>query len=312
LSHVPILQEKFQAKIHDLQKARAADAERAAAQQEASVKAATESVMAQLQSSNASSSSEELSKRHAEEMRALQERLSKKYQEDQKAAVDAAVAAVQIGQPSGASPSESGQSAAIAAAVAAREKELQALHAEEIASAVDRGRMEQATKGKLKDAQLVKSQKRVKELEAQILEWRNAGHIPGSPVVATPSPTAPIKPATSNTPSTSVALPRKPSIVAGTAPVEGAGRGVRGGVRGVVRGAARGLNIRGAAPGRGGAPPGSTSITTSAPTGQVSFIGAASKRSREEGEPADDSLVKRLKPAEGGSGPVPLRRPQPS
>jgi nucleoprotein TPR len=41
-------------------------------------------------------------------------------------------------------------------------------------------------------------------------------------------------------------------------------------------------------------------------------MGAAGKRTREEGDAvADDSLAKRLKPAEGTSKPVAIRRPPP-
>jgi len=265
-----------------------------------------EDVKAKLQTSHTAAVSEDVAKRHAEEIRALEVRLTLQHQEELKAAVDAAEKA----KPAGTFD----HSAAIAAAIAAHDKALQARHAEEIASAVERGRMEQATKGKLKDSQLVKSQKKVKELENQILEWRKAGILP-EPVPPAPSstPNAPmtpvqVSPTTSAVTSTSTTLPRKPSLVMPAPSVEGAARGVRGGARGTVRGAStRGLNIRGAAPGRG-APPGSVSSTA---TSGVSIIGAATKRARDEGETSDDSLVKRLKPAEGGGGPVTLRRPPP-
>ena len=253
----------------------------------------------------------------------MEDRLTAKHQQELKAAVDAGVAAA----TSGATITDDQQKAAIAAAIAEHEKALLARHTEEIASAVERGRMEQATKGKLKDSQLVKSQKRVKELENQILEWRKAGLIPeaststaaapspGTPTAASPQNAHPTTPTSANpsaagTPAGgSGTLPRKPSML--SAP-DHALRGGRGGARGIVRGAQRGgFNIRGAAPGRGGAPV----AATPAPATGVSIMGAAAKRNREEGDPQDDSLAKRLKPAGEATstgGPVALRRPPPS
>jgi nucleoprotein TPR len=309
-------QEKFQSKIQDLQRARAADVDKATAQQEVAVKAAIASVKIQSQIPNASSVSEDVFKRHAEELRVLEERLTAKHQEELKAAIKAS----EERKSTGALSSEVDHTAAIAAAIAAHEKEIQGRHAEEIASAVERGRMEQATKGKLKDSQLVKSQKRVKELETQILEWRKAGILPepqAVPSAATPAastsnvvPAPPATPKAAPVAGAPTPLPRKPSLPATMTTAEGVGRGARGAARGVVR--ARGLNIRGAAPGRGGAPavplPNAPNTTSG-----VSIVGAAAKRSREEGETPNDSLVKRLKPAptESGGGPVTLRRPPP-
>jgi nucleoprotein TPR len=259
----------------------------------------------------------------------MEDRLTAKHQHELKAAVDAGLAAA----TSGTTITDDQQKAAIAAAIAEHEKALLARHTEEIASAVERGRMEQATKGKLKDSQLVKSQKRVKELENQILEWRKAGLIPeaststpststaaapppGTPTATSPQNAHPTTPTSANpsaaagTPAGgSGTLPRKPSML--SAP-DHALRGGRGGARGIVRGAQRGgFNIRGAAPGRGGAPV----AATPAPAAGVSIMGAAAKRNREEGDSQDDSLAKRLKPAGEATstgGPVALRRPPPS
>jgi len=244
-----------------------------------------------------------------------------------KAAVEAARTAAEKDKPAAATISEADLQAAIAAAIEKHEKQLQIRHTEDIASAVERGRMEQAAKGKLKDSQLVKAQKKVKELEIQILEWRKAGILPeplsapppatpvaAGPSTANPSPTTPTAPPPSanNGSAGNTSLPRKPSLVPPTGPAEAAGRTVRGAVRG-VRGQRGGLSIRGAAPGRGGAPAApSTAPTVPNTSGGVQIVGAAAKRSREEGETPDDSLVKRLKPAEGGSKPVALRRPPPS
>jgi nucleoprotein TPR len=308
-----------------LQRARAADAERAVAQQEASVKAAVDNLKTELNVLNTQPPSDDVAKRHAEEMRALEQQLTGKHNEELKAAVEAAVAAAQQDKPM-ASFSEEDRKAAITAAIVEHEKQLSARHAEEIASAVERGRMEQATKGKLKDSQLVKSQKRVKELETQILEWRKAGILPESSSVAQATPATGSTSTAANPqiavpadPTTPVAvsvptgnagsLPRKPAAMAPMTSTDPANRGGRGGARGIVRGAPRGgLNIRGAAPGRGGAPGGSAPAAASG----VTILGAAVKRTREDGETPDDTLAKRLKPVEGTGGPVALRRPPPS
>lgn len=165
-------------------------------------------------------------------------------------------------------------------------------------------------KGRLKDAQLLRTQTKLKEKEALILGWQNAGLIPKDathikPATANGSSTAP---SAAPAPSATTNPPVKPGTAAVTATPQ-ASRGTRGGTRGLTRGVPRGLNIRGAAPGRGGAPP----VTPTGPPG-VSIMGAAGKRAREEsdGAAADDSLAKRLKPAEGTSKPVAIRRPPPS
>jgi len=182
----------------------------------------------------------------------------------------------------------------------------------------------------LKDTQLIKAQNRVKELEKQIEEWRKAGNIPSettgepssasAPLASAPtagSPTAPVPPPSASAPSPSTSAPprgaagataapptRKPSVAnvaagrpAGAAAATAAGQPARGRGRGTVRGH---IGIRGAAApgvGRGtGAPP--QGPASGAPAGGVAIMGAASKRTREEGEAStEDSLSKRLKPA---------------
>jgi nucleoprotein TPR len=267
------------------------------------------------------STPDDIAKQHAEELRTLEERLTAKHQAELNAAAEAARTAAGQEKPPAGTVSEDDLKAAIAAAIATHEKELQARHAEDIASAVERGRMEQAAKGKLKDSQLVKAQKKVKELEIQIMEWRKAGILPetsSAPPPATPvaagalvtnaSPTTPAAsaPHMNNGSTGTATLPQKPSLGPPTGPAE-SGRG-RGAGRG-VRGQRGGLSIRGAAPGRGGAP--ANPPTVSASGSGVQIAGAAAKRSREEGEAADDSLAKRLKPADGAGKPVALRRPPP-
>jgi nucleoprotein TPR len=198
---------------------------------------------------------------------------------------------------------------------------------QEISQAVERGRMEQATKGKLKDQALVRTQTRLKELEGQVLEWRKAGLLPEAtspastagpssksavapPNVATSPVGATAKtdvgPATSTAPAV-VPIPRKPSLATRAAATNHPNAGSpeaahRGRGRGLGRG--RGMAIRGAAPASGGVPLGPTST----PSEEVSILGAAAKRGRDD-EVSDDSLAKRLKPVvEVTSKPVTIRR----
>ncbi len=312
------VQETFKARIADLTRARQADASRAVSQQEAAVSAAVEKAKAELQISVAPDTA-----KHAEELRALEENLQKKHEAELQKAIASPSAAT---QPSGEASQE-----AIAAAVASRERELQTIKEKEVLEAVERGRMEQIARGKLKDQQLVRAQNRVKELEAQIQECKRQGFIPATPTAAHPPPNATAGPSTTTASTgattaprggihgaargaarpvsgrtavgpgaTTSALPQKP----GTAhphPQGAAGRGRGGAPRGgairPVPAQAAGLTIRGAAP----AATATTGPTTGATTGAgVSIIGAANKRSREEGE-VDDSLAKRLKPADGGA-----------
>lgn len=318
-------------------KARATDQERAAELQAGVVSEAVEKAKLEWQSQNQPSTPQlslDLQKQHAEELRLLREELSAKYQADLQIAVDSAVQAASKDKPA----TTVDQKAIIDAAIAEHDKALQARHAEEIASAVDRGRLEQAAKGKLKDSQLVKAQKRVKDLEAQLHE---AGIVPltlSTPATATPqastsqtvvkpSPTpisttpqaqtlsqTPVKVAT--TPTNATALPRKPTLTPGAPGAPSVA--LRGGPRG-----------RGGPPaGRAGAPtrvapvkpsPGAApaaaaaSAAAASTTGGMSIMGAANKRPREDGsQSGDDSLAKRLKPAQEATKPVQIRRPPPT
>ncbi|KAG1780540.1 hypothetical protein EV702DRAFT_1078352 [Suillus placidus] len=314
--------DKFQARILEMQKAR----ERLNSEQADIVAAAVEKAKSEITAGGASVNTEELSKKHAQELEALRAQLTAQHEAALKAAVNAAT-----------SPSDQ---AAIATAIAAHDAELQVQHNAELDAAVDRGRLESQAKNKIKDGQLVRSQARLKDLEAQVLEWRKAGLIPDAPPPQTPTASTskvspPVtaaasssQPATASTqasatPSATAVKPAaaapagQPAAASGEKPPTsgavslGVPRGGRGRV--VPRGTGRGLSIRGAAPGRGGAP--SPAATTSGTTG-MSIIGAASKRSREEDLAADDSLAKRLKPATetttAPKPPVTLRRPPPS
>jgi len=276
-------------------KAQAAEHER----QEAAEKAKTE-----VQGSE-SLLLEEARKRHADELRDLEAKLTAKHEEELKAAVEAAGKE----NPAPVATSSSDDEARIAAAIAEHKTTLEAQRTAEIEAAIERGRMEQVAKAKLKDAQLVRAQKKVKDLETEILEWRNAGLlpdasgvIPSTPItssaVTIPGQTSTI---TGNNTAPSVIMPRKPSVVIPTAP-GGRGAGAYRG-RAVQRamGAASGS-------GRGNTPP---AAQGPAPASGMSIIGAAAKRPRESEVP-NDSLTKRLKPAETApKNPVTIRRPGP-
>jgi len=199
--------------------------------------------------------------------------------------------------------------------IATARTEWEKAHEEEIEKAIERGRVEQQTKGRLKDAQLMRTQAKVKELEAKVLELQGSGVAstsntasPAQKLAPTqapaqkPAPTqTPIqkptpaqnpgqKPTTAIKPQQTAAqnrLPNRPILTRGGGPVRALG-------------------------GRGGAPTTATQ-TPQSTGGGVSIMGAA-KRPREdvEGETpaADNSLVKRLKPAENKPAP-PIKRPPP-
>lgn len=286
--------------MQENQRARAADAER----QQAAIAAAVQKVKDEIPVSQTTPG--DLSKQHDEQIRLL----TTKHQQEQKAAVDAAVAAANANAHLAGSDSDVDIKVAIAAAIKAHDEEFESQRAEEIAAAVERGRMEQGAKAKLKDQALVRAQSKLKELESRVLEWRKAGLIPDASALPAPTTSAQAPPGTSPITDSPInpagptaagaSLPRKPSLAVPLVPAEGVGRG-RGAARGVTRGT-RGLQVRGAAPGRGAAPAASTS-------GGVSILGAAGKRLREDADAPDDSLAKRLKPADSaGSKPVTLRR----
>ncbi|KAI6009008.1 hypothetical protein BKA83DRAFT_648805 [Pisolithus microcarpus] len=308
--------EKFQVRIQDLQRAR----DRANTE----LAAAVEKAKGEMSTVNAGNT-EELVKKHAKELEDLRALLNAQYEANLKAAVDAATLAAKA--EAAVASNDDATKAAVDAAIAAREREFQTKLNDEIEKAVERGRMEQGAKSKLKDAQLVRSQLKVKELEAQILEWRKAGIVPDSTntpaTTTTPATTATPAASTtesSTTPATSAGPVRK-QATSGAVTLGPTEVAIRGRGRGFsIRGAQRGMSIRG----RGGAP--SPAAPTAPPQQQevIQIMGAASKRAREDDASSDDSLAKRIKPAEaatstpgpaGGSvankPPVTIRRPQP-
>ncbi|KAJ7867946.1 hypothetical protein B0H13DRAFT_2559377 [Mycena leptocephala] len=261
------------------------------------------------------------SEKHADELQALQDSLTAKHAAELKAAADAARAE----NPGSSLPAN--VDALISAAIAQHDKDQEKARQDEITAAVERGRAEAATRAKLKDQQLVKTQKKVKDLEAQILAWQNQGVLPTpythDPIASTSASAASAPPTTApastSTPDSTPAATKPTAAARGGAPVAAAARGgAPGATRGApaARGAAtrargNGLSIRGGAT-RVPPPAAATATPTSAPAAGVSIMGAA-KRPREEGS-AEDSLAKRLKPAEPANSkpPVQLRRPPPS
>lgn len=318
---IVIIQEKFQTRLQDMQKARAADGER----QQAVVSAAVEKAVAEAGQAPASSpESADIAKAHADELRALEERLKAEHQKQLQAALEAAKKEAATGTQSG---SDVDRKAEIAAAIEAHEKELEPRRQAEIKEAMDNGRKEAEMKGRIKDNQLLRAQTKLKEKEALILGWQNAGLVPkDTPKEATaPAKAAAAVPpvigaASTATPSVSAAsgtLPAKPgpaTTTPGMTATPSAARG-RGAPRGQARAVTRGASLRGAAPGRGGAPAAANAAAAASTSASgLSIAGAAGKRGREDGETvADDSLAKRLKPApDNASKPVTLRRPPPT
>lgn len=320
-------QAKLATQLQEVEKERAAEKERLIAQQQAAVEAAVSEVKAEVPAAAAP----EDTARHAEELRALEERLAKKHEEELKIAVESAKAAALKESVSG------DAKAAIDAAIAAREAELKAAHEQEIAQAVDRGRMEAGAKAKLKDAQIVRFQTKVKELEAQMESLRKKGIvIPAAPATASaakPGSTASTSKATPIAPANAAAksvaspittkAPHPPAVPTGPAaqhkpphapakaggpaslpqrPGGAIGHHVPAPHAGRGRGVPRGRGVVAAA---GLAIRGAGAGSAEAASSEgVSIAGAAGKRPREEGEASgDDSLVKRMR-GEGTGRPI--------
>ncbi|KAF7299642.1 hypothetical protein HMN09_00969600 [Mycena chlorophos] len=326
---------------HDnlLQRARGLAQEKKAAL--AAVEAAkAEAAQAQAAVAAASSTGEgaapsaDVAQKHADELKALQQTLTTKHATELKAAVDAVKnemqTAVQAARAEAAAAGLTGAApdvqALIAEAIAKHDESLTATRKEEIAAAIERGRQEANAKTKLKDSQLVKTQGRVKDLEAFIQTYRESGAIPADAVVQTlPRTVPPVASTSAPKPAPTTAPPATATsaaaAAAGVPPKPATAAPVRGAA---PRGAARGRG-RGAAPARGGAAAAgaarvaaaatnAAASSTAAPgTGEISIAGAA-KRPREESTGGDDgSLAKRIKqaPDTGVKPPVLLRRPPP-
>ncbi len=156
------------------------------AERDSAIALAIEKAKAEFEKAGAANSSEE-SKRHEEDLRALEENLKAQHEEEMRTAVENARKehATATVDP-----------AVIDAAIAEHKAALESKHMVDIEGAVERGRIEQAAKARLKDAQLAKTQKKVKELEAQVLKWKEAGYIPAEeqvpkiPAAPSPAPSA--------------------------------------------------------------------------------------------------------------------------
>jgi len=271
------------------------------------------------------STNEEAEKKHAEELKALEDRLRAEHKKELEATTAKGVSA---------EGAERSTETDVEAAIVAAKAEWEKSHEEEIEKAIERGRVEQQTKGRLKDAQLMRTQAKVKELEAKVLELQGSGAASSSNTTTVaptqkPAPAqtlaqkpAPAQLAQKSAPAQTLAQRPTPAQTLGQKPpIPTANRLQQATAQNKLpnrptpptRGGGPGRVLNAALGGRGGAP------TTAAPTpqntggGGVSIMGAA-KRPREdvEGEtPAtDNSLVKRLKPAENRPTP-PIKRPPP-
>jgi nucleoprotein TPR len=249
--------------------------------------AAIDTAVAAVKSENPTTAvpTNEAAEKHAQELKALEERLRAEHKKELEATAANAV------------PGETGEKnkgTDIDTVISAAKAEWGKAHEEEIEKAIERGRVEQQTKGRLKDAQLMRTQAKVKELEAKVLELQGSGATSTSKITTPapaqkPAPTQPPGqkpvPATNKPQPTATQnrLPNRPGV-----PPRGGGPG----------------RILG---GRGGAP------TPQSTSGGVSIMGAA-KRPREDAEgetpTTDNSLAKRLKPAENKPTP-PIKRPPP-
>jgi nucleoprotein TPR len=243
-------------------------------------------------------SNEEAEKKHADELKALEERLRAEHKKELEAAAANAVL--------GATTEKTG--ADVETLIASAKAEWEKAHQEDIEKAIESGRVEQQAKGRLKDAQLLRTQTKVKELEAKILELQGPGAASSSKSVAT---TPGQKPAPTQPPPQKAA----PTQIPGQKPTPAANKPQQTAVQNRLPNRPT-PPTRGGGPGRvlggrGGAP--TTAPTPQSTGGGVSIMGAA-KRPREDAEgetqTADNSLAKRLKPAENKPTP-PIKRPPP-
>ncbi|KZV68450.1 hypothetical protein PENSPDRAFT_735919 [Peniophora sp. CONT] len=241
--------------------------------------------------------------KHVEELKALEEPLHTEHESALKQALDAASA-------SAATPTTTAQPAADPADLEQKLKD-----------AMDSGRKEADAKIRVRDNQLVRVQKRLKDLATK------EGKALAGPATAAPAP-RPAAPAATTTP-TAPAAAVPPPAVAATAPAlavaststaggsappvaapitrEAAARGGASPAAGIPRKpslasaapstSAPGPAARGRGRGRGGAMRGAPPPAG----GGVSIMGAAGKRACEEND-VGDALAKRLRPAEGGRG----------
>lgn len=270
---------------------------------------------AQAAGTGAPAADDGLVQKHEQEIKALTLQLKSEHEAALKAALEEALKS----QPA----ANGDQQAAVAQAIREYEEKTTLRQAEEIAAAVERGRMEAASKLKLKEAQLSKAQARVKALEAQLHDAGVIAPPPSAPATATvpvtsttatataatavkpsparPVPTGPQGTAAARPPVRPAAVkPVQPAATAPAAtttttaaatatapPPAGPAAAAAAPLRPPTRGMARGRGLP-TGPGRGGAqrvPPvkQASQASVTPPPGGVSILGAASKRPREEG-----------------------------
>lgn len=294
--------EQWKDRVNLLKTARANDQVKAKSDQAAAIATALENQKKELENSTTSPPADH-AQQHADELKALETRLAAKYQKDLKAAVEVAKAE--------GAPSEG-----------------------QLDAAVERGRMEISKKLALKDAQLIRNQSKLKDvetqikaLEVQVRQWHQQGFIPEKEFSSITRPTPSTAPAATQTasssqPSTSTAKPTPPTGPAATSTASASqtkplpnkalsGPPQRGRGGGPARGTERG---RGGLAARGRLMP----AAAAAQGPPLSVLGAAAKRQREEAaNTSDDSLAKRLKTSDGqgagpaGAKPVTIKRPPP-
>ncbi|KAK0187834.1 hypothetical protein F5146DRAFT_1060914 [Armillaria mellea] len=294
--------EQWKDRVNLLKTARANDQVKAKSDQAAAIATALENQKKELENSTASPLADH-AQQHADELKALETRLAAKYQKDLKAAVEVAKAE--------GAPSEG-----------------------QLDAAVERGRMEISKKLALKDAQLIRNQSKLKDvetqikaLEVQVRQWHQQGFIPEKEFSSITRPTPSAAPAATQTasssqPSTSTAKPTPPTGPAATSTASASqtkplpnkalsGPPQRGRGGGPARGTERG---RGGLAARGRLMP----AAAAAQGPSLSVLGAAAKRQREEAaNTSDDSLAKRLKTSDSqgagpaGAKPVTIKRPPP-
>jgi nucleoprotein TPR len=161
--------------------------------------------------------------RHAEELRALEQRLHKEHEAALKKAVEDAAQGVD---------SAATLEKVLQERLAEKTAELKKAHEEELAKATENGLKEGSLKMKMKDAQLIKVQTKIRQFEAKIQEWVKDGKLPGdalstvsvAPATSSITPAAPLASAPATSASAAPApksapTPPAPTSASSSAPV---------------------------------------------------------------------------------------------
>jgi nucleoprotein TPR len=286
-------QDQLQAQLQELEKQKAEIQERlTAAEAATAAQPKAEPV--------AGHSTEELTQQHQVELTALETRLKTEHEQALQAAVEAARAAA----PPADAPAGT-------------------YNEEDIAAAVERGRKELGAKLKIKDSQIANLQAKLKKVEQQMLDLTAIEG--GDAALAKPTAASTSAAGAAGAAAGAKPIARKLSmpVAANGAPAPGAvaaatrasAAGTAPAPAALARGRGRGRGAAPAARGGGvgrGAAPATAAGSAPATAPSLTIAGAAAKRAREEGgETAADTLAKRLKPTDGLSKPVGIRRPPP-